>query len=294
MARPQRRGRRRGVTLVVVLALGAGAAVWGPGLWHRYSDRVFSTDRCTVTVDGRSAELTAEQADNAALISAVALSRGLPRHAVVVALATAYQESDLRNLDIGDRDSLGLFQQRPSQGWGTEAEVMDRHFATGAFYDALVRVASWDTIPVTEAAQAVQRSAYPGAYADHEADAELWAIAFYGEAEPSSVQCTVSSPSAGSVDDLDARLLADFGGTWASTVSTDADGRRVFTLNGVSGIPDASIALWGVTVATGYGVEMVQWCDQAWTRGTSRWDPVASPSGFCGETIVLIAPAPSG
>jgi len=131
MARQRRRRPLAGcATLIVVIAAAAFAVVEGPTLYHRYADRVYSSSRCTVTIDGGSSTLTAEQADNAALIAATALGRDLPAHAVTVALATAMQESGLRNLDYGDRDSVGLFQQRPSQGWGTVEEIRDPHFAT--------------------------------------------------------------------------------------------------------------------------------------------------------------------
>ena len=94
----------------------------------------------------------------------MAHDRGLPERAVVIALATAQQESRLRNLDYGDRDSLGLFQQRPSQGWGTEGQVQDPAYAAGKFYDHLVQVPGWDTGRLTDVAQAVQRSGFPEAY----------------------------------------------------------------------------------------------------------------------------------
>jgi hypothetical protein len=82
----------------------------------------------------------------------------------VIALATAQQESRLRNLDYGDRDSLGLFQQRPSSGWGTAGQVQDPVYAAGAFYDHLVTVPGWESGRLTEVAQTVQRSAFPEAY----------------------------------------------------------------------------------------------------------------------------------
>jgi hypothetical protein len=118
--------------------------------------------RCTIA--GSSVPLTTEQVENARAIAAVAQNRGLPERAIVIALATAQQESRLRNLDYGDRDSLGLFQQRPSQGWGTEAQVQDPVYAAGIFYDRLVRVPGWDTGRLTEVAQTVQRSGFPEAY----------------------------------------------------------------------------------------------------------------------------------
>lgn len=113
-------------------------------------------------------QLGAAQLGNARIIYAVAVQRGLPRRAVIVALATALQESTLRNLTSGHLDSLGLFQQRPSQGWGTPAQILDPAYAAGIFYDHLVRVPGWQTLPVTVAAQAVQGSGLPGAYAKWE------------------------------------------------------------------------------------------------------------------------------
>lgn len=86
----------------------------------------------------------------------------------VITLATAMQESRLGNLNYGDRDSVGLFQQRPSQGWGTVAQIMDPAYATGKFLDNLIRVPNWSTLPVTVAAQKVQRSGHPTLYAQWE------------------------------------------------------------------------------------------------------------------------------
>ncbi len=106
-----------------------------------------------------------DQLANAAEIVAVGREMGAPERAWVIALATAMQESSLRNLDHGDRDSLGAFQQRPSMGWGTPAEVTDLRHATRTFYDRLLALPGWDSMPLTEAAQAVQRSAHPNAYA---------------------------------------------------------------------------------------------------------------------------------
>jgi hypothetical protein len=126
----------------------------------------------TCTVPGGSVTVTAEQAANAATIAQVARDRGLPDRAVVIALATAQQESRLRNLDYGDRDSLGLFQQRPSQGWGTPEQVQDPVYAAGQFYDRLVTIPGWEAGRLTEMAQAVQRSGYPELYQQWEGMAE--------------------------------------------------------------------------------------------------------------------------
>ena len=116
------------------------------------------------TVVGTHLRLTPEQAANVEAIAAVASERDLHPRAVVIALATAQQESRLRNLSYGDRDSLGLFQQRPSQGWGTQAQVQDPVYAAGRFFDHLVQTPGWDTGRLTDVAQAVQRSGFPEAY----------------------------------------------------------------------------------------------------------------------------------
>jgi len=108
--------------------------------------------------------VSAEQAGNATVVVGVGRQLRVPPRGWVVALATALQESGLRNLDYGDRDSLGLFQQRPSKGWGTPAQIMDPRYSSAAFYSRLVRVPGWQRMRLTDAAQAVQVSGLPGAY----------------------------------------------------------------------------------------------------------------------------------
>jgi hypothetical protein len=147
---------------LVVLAALIGLA-WSTGPSPHAAAVTPAPGRCTLA--GAPFTLSPEQAANATTIATVARARHLPTRALVIALATAKQESGLRNLHYGDRDSLGLFQQRPSQGWGTPAQILDPTYAAGRFFDHLVRVPDWQTRPVTEAAQVVQRSAYPGAYA---------------------------------------------------------------------------------------------------------------------------------
>jgi hypothetical protein len=116
------------------------------------------------------------QRNNATTIVQVGLALGISKRGLVVALATAMQESKLYNLGhLGaknDHDSLGLFQQRPSMGWGSKAQVTDPVFSATAFYLALQRVPGWKSMKVTVAAQKVQRSAYPNAYAKWENDAK--------------------------------------------------------------------------------------------------------------------------
>lgn len=159
-----------GVALLVFLVFGflayqggTGGGFVGPGVCDaglRSATRSGAGDT--------AATLSAEQRQNAATIIAVAQQKGAPPRAWLVALATAKQESDLRNINYGDRDSLGLFQQRPSQGWGTPAQVTDPVYSTTTFLDHLLQVPGWERLPVTVAAQTVQRSAFPDAYAKWE------------------------------------------------------------------------------------------------------------------------------
>ncbi len=149
-----------------VLSLAILAAALGiPGAPSRddESDTCVGKLAAGTTVDGQP--LDAEQITNAGLIVAAGQHLGIPEPGETIALATAMQESGLHNLNYGDRDSLGLFQQRPSQGWGTTGQIMDPTYSATAFYKALTQVSGWAAMPTTDAAQAVQRSAYPQAYA---------------------------------------------------------------------------------------------------------------------------------
>ena len=129
---------RRLLLLLTVTALvfGAGAVylTWRDG---SLPSLVPPVEQCQARVEGHLVELDVEQSRYAALIAAVSVQRGMPARAATIALATAYQESGLRNLEYGDRDSLGLFQQRPSHGWGSPEQILDPYHATNAFYDAL-------------------------------------------------------------------------------------------------------------------------------------------------------------
>lgn len=117
--------------------------------------------------------LTAEQKANAQIIVEEGVKAGVGIKGVTIALATAFQESGLRNLNYGDRDSLGLFQQRPVSGWGTPKEIRDPVLSARAFYGVakhtnnpgLTDVEGWQDMQVTVAAQRVQASGYPTAYA---------------------------------------------------------------------------------------------------------------------------------
>jgi cell wall-associated NlpC family hydrolase len=129
---------------------------------------------------GSSQGLSSAQLANAQIIAEVGVGMGVPMPGETIAIATALQESDLENLDYGDRDSLGLFQQRPSQGWGTPAEIMTPSYAARQFYTQLLQVPGWRSMSTTTAAQAVQRSAFPDAYEKWSSEAAALATEFTG------------------------------------------------------------------------------------------------------------------
>src|SRR6266508_244278 len=164
-----------GVAVVAALVLIVGAA--GAGVVSALFGGGGTGEVClgTVTASGATpAGLSAEQARNAGVIVAVGERMRVPVRGWVVAVATALQESDLINSGTAtDHDSLGLFQQRPTQGWGTPEQIMNPEYAATKFYEALLRVPGWQTMALTDAAQAVQRSAYPDAYQRHEARATV-------------------------------------------------------------------------------------------------------------------------
>lgn len=254
----QRRQRRFGcIVTSILLVLAAVLGVYGVG---RIVIPRVTPEMCRISVGDTTLSYDPDQTQHAATIAAIGVRRGLPERAVVIALATAMQESKLRNLDHGDRDSLGLFQQRPSQGWGSPAELRDPVYATEQFYHRLVSIRGYQNLPLTEVAQKVQRSGYPDAYAQHEDRAQLLARAFTG-AEPAAVTCRLDPPTAGSrpaevADDMQKQL----------GVSPSARG------NSVEGVLDTrkrawAAAHWAVAHASRTGIVRVEVGGRSWVRG---------------------------
>jgi hypothetical protein len=155
------------VAAVVVLALLLGGWFGVRAAWRHIT--ASSAHGCTFG----TSTLTTDQASVASTMVGVVMRRSLPQRAAVLTIAAGMQESKLTNLPAGegDRDSVGVLQQRPSQGWGTEKQLSDVHYATGKFLDALVKVDDWQKLPLADAIQEVQRSADGTAYAGHEDDA---------------------------------------------------------------------------------------------------------------------------
>ncbi|WP_376765454.1 hypothetical protein [Streptomyces sp. KhCrAH-43] len=279
-AAPRRPGRSR--RLRIVAAVGVLAAVAGY-LTVQYVSGGRGSDQCTVRSADGSYRLTPEQAANAATISAVGTTRGLPERAVTIALATALQESALRNLDHGDRDSLGLFQQRPSQGWGTERQIMDPVYSAGKFYEHLVKVPGYSRLPLTEAAQRVQRSGFPQAYAKHEPDAALLAAALTGRT-PGALDCEPPRTTAGTGDATKVRaaLANDFGkdvrpAAVAPSAGASASGALAVPVRADrradrDGVPQRGweLAHWAVAQSEALGIDEVAYGGRVWAAG-SGW-----------------------
>jgi hypothetical protein len=239
-------------------------------VWHHRKEEAPISVASQCTVPGSDVVLTTEQGANAATIAAVARSRGLPARATVIALATAQQESRLRNLDHGDRDSLGLFQQRPSQGWGTPEQVQDPVYAAGKFYDHLVKVPGWDTGRLTEVAQAVQRSGFPEAYQQWEPLASALTGALLATS-PTPLSCTFT-PGAepGPVGDR-ATAVAAAVRREAGTPTVAPDGAISVA---AAGWPEAS---WAVAHAERFQLAQVAMDGWHWTP-EGGWE--AAPSSF--------------
>lgn len=250
---------------VVLVAAGLALVLAIGSVWYLVRPFLRAGPGCAATAPDGSTHytLTPVQADNAATIAGVGTRLGIPDHAVSVALATAMQESGLRNLSGGDRDSAGLFQQRPSAGWGTHAQVTDPVHAATAFYERLRAEPGWARLSVTEAAQLVQRSAKPDAYAKWEPAARAFASALTGE-RAGALTCRRLT-MAGSSADLVPTALAELGTAKLSGAHGPARGW--------------AIASWLVAHAARFGVDRVTFDGRTWTAGSGAWTRTGSADG---------------
>ncbi|WP_433245067.1 hypothetical protein ACQPYK_42770 [Streptosporangium sp. CA-135522] len=255
--------------LLIVIVLAVAITMGLFTLLNRVTPFTASGEGCEITTPAGTMELEIEQAQVASVIAAVAARRRLPERAVVIAYATGIQESKLLNLPFGDRDSVGIFQQRPSQGWGKPAQLVDPVYASGKFFSALVKVKRYRKIPVHEAAQEVQRSADGSAYAQHEDEAKILAAAFTGRV-PKAVRCWFPTPTgktplpgaAGARQEL-ARALGS--GT---------------TLNATSRKHGWLMSSWSVAHAREFGLSRVRYNGQSWSSasGEGAWKSDAGAS----------------
>jgi hypothetical protein len=227
--------------------------------------------RVTVCVAGPGADglqLTPGQAEIAATIAGVASKRHMPDRAVAIAYATALQESKLANLDYGDRDSVGVFQQRPSEGWGTTRQIEDPVYATSRFFEALAAVPNYLHIPIYMAAQAVQHSADGSAYAQYADMGAEMAMAFTGS-EPRGVWCTYgSAPGKARLAAASHTLTSAFG-----SLPRHSSGDPAETVTVQDAHQGWAVASWLVANASQYGITFVRYQGYQWLgfRGTGHW-----------------------
>jgi len=217
------------------------------------------TPVCQAATPLGTASLDVDQATNATTIAAVGKRLGMPDHAVTVALAAALQESRLHNLDYGDRDSLGLFQQRPSQGWGTPAQILAPAYAATAFYQHLGLVSGWQNLSVADAAQSVQHSASADAYAQWETQARTMAEALTGEV-PAAFACHLPATRTRALaPGLTATMTNELGAPGLGAAVTAAQGW--------------TMASWLVGHAAQYGITAVTFSGRRWTPKSGTWKP---------------------
>jgi len=282
-SRSIRRGRRRPRWVGRIVLPLIFVFVGGAGYFAYNSFRTnFGEPSCRATALGRSVTFTPEQSANAATITATALKRGLPARAATIANATAIVESKLRNIKFGDRDSLGLFQQRPSQGWGTVAQILDPVHATNKFYDALIKINGYQSMQITQVAQEVQHSGFPQAYADHEEQGRILASTLSGHS-PGGIGCRLdaaktSTPAA----TIAAHLTAELG------VPATVEGGSVHAI--ARDTQEAWAAgSWAVAHAEADGITAITVGDRAWTRvrGEAAWSWQAAGKPIAPTSVTI-------
>jgi len=250
---------------------------------------------CQAGTGGSAISLEGDQAAIAATIAGVAARYRLPRQALIIAFATALQESQLQNLDYGTLDSVGVFQQRPSQGWGTTAELEDPVYATTKFFTALVHVPGYTKMPIDQAAQDVQHSADQDAYEQWTDVAALLAGYFTGK-PAGGVSCWFSAPGRADLAGAEKGLTTTFGpagrGGVLSGITTE---RSVKKKSGGSAAVvhvqrDAGwvVASWLVAYAQQYDLSEVRYAGYEWraSDGSMGWQRDSPAPGQARADVV--------
>jgi len=287
------RRRSGGFALLVVLVclvVGIGAVI----ALTRSARAVFTLDGCTAVVNGTSARLEPAQARYASIIVAGSIRQRLPPRAATIALATAFQESGMANLDSGHADSVGLFQQRPSQGWGTVEQIMDPYYSTTRFYSALARVRDYQSLSVTDAAQTVQRSAYGDAYAQHETRSRILASAMTGQT-PAALTCTTAhADPTWTPGQVITNIRSSFGTRVKAAAAPSGVVVTVPSAQGTSAERERirwAVAQWAVANTAQAPITTVQTNGQVWTRtkGADGWQVEKDQPAAGSVTIDLTA-----
>jgi hypothetical protein len=271
----RRRKRRRALSVFSVLAAAAAALVVYVA-YQRVAPLI--EGGCDAASGSQVVSLSTGQAGIAATIAGVAQRDALPPRAVTIAYAAAMQESKLQNLSYGDRDSLGVFQQRPSEGWGTPSQLENPVYATSKFFSALVAVPGYQQMPVYQAAQAVQRSADADAYQQYQSMATTMARAFTGQ-DAHAVWCWYPGKISGTTrfSAVATELSRTFGPSSAVVTGDPVMSIRVDSANA-----GWAVAAWLVSNAQEYRIRAVSYGGYAWsaadgTRGWARSVSAATP-----------------
>jgi hypothetical protein len=263
------------IVLTVIFALLGGAAYGGYRV-YQHLQLALIVPGCQAGAGDSAVSLDFEQAANAATIADVAVYDHLPRQALTIAYATALQESKLQNLTYGDRDSVGIFQQRPSQGWGKRKQIENPVYATSRFFGALTKIPGYQRLPVYQAAQAVQRSADGTAYQQYQLLAAHMARAFTGQV-PHAVSCWYSQKISGKarLDAAELGLTQTFG---AHVARVTADPRLSVRVG--SPRDGWAVAAWLVSHAPQYRIDEVRYAGYRWSAANSTrgWARSVSPT----------------
>jgi len=274
---------RRVLAVLAIIGVVAGLAAFGVHMLFGKRDLPNAQEsRCDLT--GTAYSVSTEQAANAATVTAVAVRRRLPARAAVIALATALQESKLINVEYGDLDSVGLFQQRPSQGWGSTGQILDPRYAAGKFYDRLVRVRGWQRRSLSEVAQAVQQSKFPEAYSQWEDEATALARALLGTAT-AGVSCRFPAPTVVARPARVAELLGR-----DLPVTRLSSSVRAVELRPATGLGWAA-ANWLVAHADRLGIDTVRHAGRRWARSDGWRDDAGAGSDRVRVELADIKPS---
>lgn len=256
---------RRAAVIVAVLAVLAGAGTYA---FFAVRDKIATATGCTFTDASGKTELDTDKAAIASTLAGVVTTKNLPDRAAFLLIMAAWQESGLRNLPYGDRDSVGVLQQRPSQGWGTPEQISDVHYASTRFLDELVKQDDWKTADPAHVIDTVQRSADESAYNQHKDEAQALAQVLLGNV-PAGLSCEFDKPTvvatpAKVAEQLQADLPVNKPAVSGRTVSVPGAGWQT--------------AIWFVANADRLGIDSVGYAGKRWTRA-DQWNDDGTAKG---------------
>jgi hypothetical protein len=278
-------------TLVLVLV------VAGYAIYHSFRNVTAAPPPpgCRAGTGVQAIDLDPEQAAVAATIAGVAARHQLPRQAVTIALAAALQESKLHNLDYGDRDSVGIFQQRPSEGWGTPSQLQDPVYATTKFYAVLAQVPGYATMPVYQAAQDVQHSADGSAY-QRWTDVAGQLTGYFTGQSPHDVSCWYTPSGQANLAGAERQIRQTFGPAGRKAVvvgiSTDRSAAKNAERTAVLHVQRAAawtVASWLVAHAGTYHLSEVRYAGYSWKAadGNMGWQRESNPTSPSGKSGIV-------